>query len=230
MTRALTAWLRSPHRREHSLTALVVLVAVELFVMAPLAAEGQAPIVLELAVAAGIVLTVLAIVWESRHAVTAVALATAVESVAFGLRVARPSARTEALDFVAALLFVIALTVVLAFVVFAPGRVSIHRILGAITIYLNVGAVFALAYRVIDGVQPNAFSHASVGPGTHAIAVFVYFSFGVLTTSAFGDIVPVDPFARSAANLESVIGMLFPATLLARLVSLQLESRRAERE
>jgi hypothetical protein len=41
----------------------------------------------------------------------------------------------------------------------------------------------------------------------------------------------VHPLARSLANLEAVIGQLFPATLLARIVALHLEhSRRASDE
>jgi hypothetical protein len=54
----------------------------------------------------------------------------------------------------------------------------------------------------------------------------LYFSFSTLTTAGFGDITPLNPLARNLANLESVIGQLFPATLLARLVSLELEHRR----
>jgi hypothetical protein len=42
----------------------------------------------------------------------------------------------------------------------------------------------------------------------------------------YGDIVPIHPLARSLANLEGVIGQLYPATLLARLVSLEIEHRR----
>jgi hypothetical protein len=57
----------------------------------------------------------------------------------------------------------------------------------------------------------------------------VYFSFATLTTSGYGDIVPVEPFARALANRESVIGQLFPATLLARLITLELEHRRDDR-
>ena len=41
-----------------------------------------------------------------------------------------------------------------------------------------------------------------------------------LTITGFGDIAPLHPLVRSIANLESVIGQLFPATLLARLVTL----------
>ena len=34
------------------------------------------------------------------------------------------------------------------------------------------------------------------------------------------------PFARGLANLEAIIGQLYPATILARLVTLEFEHRR----
>jgi len=37
--------------------------------------------------------------------------------------------------------------------------------------------------------------------------------------------VPIAPLARSLSNLESVIGQLFPATLLARIVTLEIHGR-----
>jgi hypothetical protein len=54
----------------------------------------------------------------------------------------------------------------------------------------------------------------------------LYFSLTTLTTIGYGDIVPVDPFARSLANLESVIGPFFHAVTVARLVSMELADRR----
>jgi hypothetical protein len=54
----------------------------------------------------------------------------------------------------------------------------------------------------------------------------LYFSFTTLTSTGFGEILPVDPFAHSMANLESVVGQLYLAILLARLVTMHVESRR----
>ncbi len=54
----------------------------------------------------------------------------------------------------------------------------------------------------------------------------LYFILMTLTTTGYGDIVPLDPVARSLATLEAVIGQLFPATLLARLVTLEMQGRR----
>ena len=47
----------------------------------------------------------------------------------------------------------------------------------------------------------------------------VYFSLTTLTSTGYGDILPVHPAARSLANLEAVIGQLYLAILVARLVS-----------
>ena len=52
----------------------------------------------------------------------------------------------------------------------------------------------------------------------------IYFSFTTLTTTGYGDIAPVHPVARGLCNLEAVIGQ-YPATLLARLVTLELAHR-----
>ena len=64
------------------------------------------------------------------------------------------------------------------------------------------------------------------GPEHGSGAALLYFSFGTLTTASYGDIKPLYPIARNLSNLEAVIGQLFPATLLARLVTLEIAHRR----
>jgi voltage-gated potassium channel Kch len=87
--------------------------------------------------------------------------------------------------------------------------------------------MFFIVYRLISVLSPDAFSHLpQIGSDYGSGATLLYFSFNTLTTLGYGDIVPIHPLARSVANLEAVIGQLYPATLLARLVSLELEHRR----
>jgi hypothetical protein len=40
--------------------------------------------------------------------------------------------------------------------------------------------------------------------------------------TGYGDIVPLHPLALSLANVEAIIGQIYPATLLARFVTLEL--------
>ena len=56
------------------------------------------------------------------------------------------------------------------------------------------------------------------------LAEWVYFSFVTLTTVGYGDIAPVTQGARSLAMLEALVGQLYPAVIIARLVSLQTSS------
>jgi hypothetical protein len=110
--------------------------------------------------------------------------------------------------------------------VFGPGRITVHRVQGAVLLYLNVAALFAITYGALEtyapgAIVPNAGHVLSTAPGER-IAALTYFSLATITTTGYGDLAPVHPLARSLANLESVFGQLFPATLLARLVALQL--------
>ena len=57
-------------------------------------------------------------------------------------------------------------------------------------------------------------------------STMVYFSFGTLTTAGSADISPLHPIARSLTNVEAMIGQLYPATLLARIVTLEIENEK----
>ena len=117
-------------------------------------------------------------------------------------------------------------TAVVARHVFRTGRVTGHRVQGAVLLYLNVAALFAIAYSAIDTFAPGAIAPSNGGGLPSGIpahtAALTYFSLTTITTTGFGDVVPVNAAARSLANLESVFGHLFPATLLARLVALHI--------
>ncbi|HEX3468648.1 MAG TPA: ion channel [Candidatus Elarobacter sp.] len=211
--------------REWSLTALVVLEVLALFVVAPLAAKRTVPFSAELPLAVAIVVVVIAVVWPSRLAVAAVILSAVLELLATVLRITHSNGSTQALDFAAAMILLISVTIVLGVAVFGPGRVTIHRILGAVAIYLNTAAAFAFAYRVVEALNPAAFTLLGPASNHHPIPTLIYFSFSTLTTSGYGDIVPIDSYARSLSNLEAVIGQLYPATLLARLITLEVAGR-----
>jgi hypothetical protein len=94
-------------------------------------------------------------------------------------------------------------------------------------LYLNFATIFAAAYGLIWELNSGAFANLVVeGGGPEEIGSMLYFSFTTLTTTGYGDIVAVDPFARSLANLESVLGQFYLAMTVARLVTLELEERR----
>jgi hypothetical protein len=103
--------------------------------------------------------------------------------------------------------------------VFAPGPVTSHRLVGAVAAYLLVGVTWAHAYGLIEAVRHGSFQAAG-GP-VGAYPRFLYYSFVTLTTVGYGDITPVSSAARSLSNLESLVGVLYPAILIGRLLSKQ---------
>ena len=121
------------------------------------------------------------------------------------------------------------ISTVLGFVVarqvFERGQVTYHRILGAILLYMLIAMAFVSLFMLVGLLVPDAFSGLTLEDNQRMSSSLIYFSFATLTTTGYGDIVPVHPVARSLCNLEAVIGQLYPATLLARLVSLELAGR-----
>jgi hypothetical protein len=107
--------------------------------------------------------------------------------------------------------------------VFGAGRITYHRVVGAVLLYLIIGLIFVALYGFVALKMPEAFTNLPALHGDFAVAGnLIYFSFVTLTTTGYGDIAPLHPYARSLANVEAIIGQIYPATLLARLVTLEL--------
>ncbi len=126
-----------------------------------------------------------------------------------------------------ALLFNLFFAIAILIKTFKPGEITFRRIEGSIVVYLLAGLMFTYAYHAIYLISgPEAFNNIG-GP---VLKHFLYYSFVTLTTVGYGDITPVSPVARSLANLESLIGQLYPAILIARLVSMEFESSTRRKE
>lgn len=209
-----------------SLTVLLGLQIIFIFVGAPLASLGMPfPSVIGGALILALVI-VTVLLSGSRSAIALVLAAMILGAAGLALRLHRPSVATEVLGHGASTTALLALSFVVARAVFRPGRITFHRIRGAIVLYLNIALIFTSAYRLIVELEPDSFRNLATGRSEFvAIDSILYFSFTTLTSTGFGDIVPVDPIARSLSNLEAIIGQLYPATLLARIVTLELRDR-----
>jgi hypothetical protein len=210
------------------LTLLTLMLSVLLFVIAPMQAAGVIT-GNHLGYFFGLVLLPAAFLYSRNlFAVGPISLAIALVVAAALVDVDRSSRVDLYLDSAAWLIAGLALSVVVARAVFGPGRVTYHRVVGAVLLYLSIGLVFVALFGFVALSVPDAFTNLAALKGDFAIAGnLIYFSFVTLTTTGYGDIAPLHPYARGLANIEAIIGQIYPATLLARLVTLELTHERS---
>lgn len=213
--------------RDPALTVLLVLELLVIFVLVPVNGLSVfAPRSMQVLLASLVVVAAVALIAPQRGALLLTLLAAAIGLVADAFRYEWPSNLSTFAFLLVVLAFLSVLTGVIGRVVFGSGRVSAHRIQGAVVVYLHLALIFVYLQAIVLFLAPGALGDGLAATDPSVGGKLLYFSFTTLTTVGYGDIVPVHPFARSLANLEAIIGQLYPATLLARLVTLETSTRR----
>lgn len=137
----------------------------------------------------------------------------------------RSTVQSDVIPILSGLVFTINICWIVALRVFRDESVTLHRIRGAVVIYLNIVFLFALLDTLLATLVPAAYT--DLPKGSHeTIGVMIYFSLTTITTMGFGAIVPVHPLARSLATLEAVVGQFYVAILIATLVGRHVSHRR----
>jgi Ion channel len=107
------------------------------------------------------------------------------------------------------------------------GPVYADRVHAALSVYILLALAWAFIYVLIEILSPGAFSlgpapgAATAQPdGAYLLADMLHLSIATLTSTGYGDITPVAPFARSLSQLEQLVGVFYIAVLISRLVGL----------
>lgn len=112
---------------------------------------------------------------------------------------------------------------------FAARIPAVQRIFCGAAAYVMLGFVFAAIHGLTGFLLPGAYV---IQPGLEGVrpihwSDYVWLSFATLTTAGFGDVVGIGSAASAVSSLEAIAGILFPATLIARIASLADATRRA---
>jgi hypothetical protein len=96
-----------------------------------------------------------------------------------------------------------------------------EHIYAALDAYILFGLFLGVAYWVLESLAPGSLHVATAARGeAFSLPTGMYFSFVTLATLGYGDVVPVSEAARGLAIVEAMMGQLYLAVLIARLVSL----------
>ncbi|MES9957741.1 MAG: potassium channel family protein [Sedimenticola sp.] len=129
------------------------------------------------------------------------------------------------------LAFILFVTSVVIANVMKEERVGTDKIFGAICGYILLGLSWALIYGALELIYPGSFSGSvdpgpAEGPHFAAMDQFIYYSLVTLSTLGYGDITATTHAARSLSSTEAIVGQLYMAILVARLIGLHIiESR-----
>jgi hypothetical protein len=85
---------------------------------------------------------------------------------------------------------------------------------------------FAYVYLVCQFLFPGSFG-AAVNPGDPRTWMeLLFLSFTTLSGVGLGDIVPLQPMARSLVMIEELSGVMYLALVVSRLIALSVTSRK----
>jgi hypothetical protein len=120
------------------------------------------------------------------------------------------------------------------------GRIDADTIAGASAVYVLFAIAFSNLYMAVFFLEPgnSAFGDAGL-PSKEALVesdsplralgpTFTYFSVVTQTTLGYGDITPKSTIARGLAISQTIVGQLYLAILLARLVAMELGQRKPD--
>ncbi len=215
---------------EENLTAFLILLIVEIFVVGSMPLTGLAVVVFNNVVFSLLLLAGLLTITSRRSIQAVLALFVALALATRWAHLVAGIPELKLLDWSFMMACTMAFLVIVLRQVYREGPVTAHRIQGSVAAYLLLSIIFASAYSVVEHLHPGSFQISVPALSEEFDGrvnwSFYYFSVVTLTTTGYGDITPVSPVARTLVMMEALIGQLYPAILIARLVSLHVESNR----
>ena len=117
-------------------------------------------------------------------------------------------------------ILIVSITIVELFKeIFKTKIIDSHIISSAISIYVLVGIFWYLLFMFLLMIDPDSFHIRNFNPEMVSIDM-IYFSFTTLTTLGYGDITPVSYTAKMWSITEAMMGVMFLAVMISRVVSL----------
>jgi len=102
-------------------------------------------------------------------------------------------------------------------------EVGSETLYAALSTYLIAGVFFGELFWSIEQIAPGSYG----APDAISEFSMVYFSFVTLASLGYGDILPKTDLARGLAMFEVIGGQLFLAVMVARLISVFVDTKSA---
>lgn len=117
------------------------------------------------------------------------------------------------------------MTIALVRYIYTSKVVDTNVMLTAITVYIFIAAMFTPLYVIVSRLDVNAFVDNGLGVAPQWQQL-VYFSFVTLATLGYGDVLPLNAWARSLATVEGMVGVLYVALIMGRLIGVYSQEKK----
>lgn len=108
---------------------------------------------------------------------------------------------------------------------FRNAESNTYRVIGAVNVYLLFALMGAFAFEILKIQTGKSIAgNIRLQNNDADYAAYVYYSLVSLTTVGYGDIYPDGMASRMLSVLLSAVGILYPAVVIARLVSNNIAS------
>ncbi|MFY0731974.1 potassium channel family protein [Pseudomonas sp. NFX15] len=101
------------------------------------------------------------------------------------------------------------------------GPITADKLHGALAGYIMLAFVWSFIYALVETCAAGSFGSGNFDfsqPGT--FFRLIYFSFTTLTTTGYGDVVPLTNHARSLVMVEEFSGVFYVGVVIARLAGI----------
>ena len=147
--------------------------------------------------------------------------------VAFVVVGAIEGSSTDAVSAAFAAVFTVGAIVLVVHDLFERGRVDAQTVLGALSLYVLIGILFAALYAFFAATGGSSFFTRGDDGST---GEHLYFTVAAITTTGFGDLAPATRLDRAHASLELVLGQLYLVTVVTVIIAAAMGRQRGQRE
>lgn len=192
------------------------------FIVAPFFSKGaHARLALDLSLMS--ILTLSVYICSSKKKYFIVAIILAAPAI---LRLFFPSPEVDEITLMFNASFFAFVVGILLHLLFTTTYVTKDVIYAALSVYFLMGILYGIIFTLLECFFPGSFAlPPPVGDYTFYSAFgqdLIYFSFVTLTTSGYGDIVPLSSPAKFMSILEAITGQIYLTVMIARLIGLHI--------
>lgn len=200
----------------------LLLFLVFFFIVAPFFSKGaHARLILDLSLMSMLILSVYICSSNKKYFIVAIILAAPAI-----LRLFFPSTEVDEITLMFNATFFAFVIGVLLRLLFTTTHVTKDVMYAALSVYFLVGVLYGIIFSLLECFSPGSFALPQPVGNFNFYSAFgqdlLYFSFVTLTTSGYGDIVPLSPPAKFLSILEAITGQIYLTVMIARLIGIHI--------